>query len=244
MWAIYKKEINQFFSGIVGYVSLLLFWVACGLLLFVFPDTNILNDGYATLDQLFSMAPWIFLLLIPAVTMRAFSEEFRSGTMELLYTKPVSDFKIIAGKYIACVTLVVIALIPTFFYYITISHFTDPGTTLDNGGILGSYIGLILLGATFTSIGVWTSSLTQNTVVAFLLSVFVCFIFYTGFDAISKLPAFQASADYYIQMLGISFHYNSISRGVIDTRDVTYFGSVIILFLLLSRISLQQRKWT
>lgn len=243
MRAIFKKEINQFFSSIVGSVSIILFLVANGLFLFVFPDTNVLDAGYATLDTLFGLAPWIFLLLIPAVTMRTLADENRSGTMELLATKPITDAQLIVGKYLACVTLVLFALLPTLFYYYTVSQLSAIKGNLDHGAIAGAYMGLFFLGAVFTAIGVWTSSLTQNAMVAFLLAAFTCFIFYNGFDALSKLPAFSGGADYYLQMLGIHFHYASISRGVVDSRDIIYFLSTITLFLLLTRTALQKRKW-
>lgn len=243
MRAIFKKEINQFFSSIVGSVSIILFLVANGLFLFVFPDTNVLDAGYATLDTLFGLAPWIFLLLIPAITMRTLADENRSGTMELLATKPITDAQLIVGKYLACVTLVLFALLPTLFYYYTVSQLSAIKGNLDHGAIAGAYMGLFFLGAVFTAIGVWTSSLTQNAMVAFLLAAFTCFIFYNGFDALSKLPAFSGGADYYLQMLGIHFHYASISRGVVDSRDIIYFLSTITLFLLLTRTALQKRKW-
>lgn len=243
MRAIFKKEINQFFSSIVGSVSIILFLIANGLFLFVFPDTNVLDAGYATLDTLFGLAPWIFLLLIPAVTMRTLADENRSGTMELLATKPITDAQLIVGKYLACVTLVLFALLPTLFYYYTVSQLSAIKGNLDHGAIAGAYMGLFFLGAVFTAIGVWTSSLTQNAMVAFLLAAFTCFIFYNGFDALSKLPAFSGGADYYLQMLGIHFHYASISRGVVDSRDIIYFLSTITLFLLLTRTALQKRKW-
>jgi len=241
MRAILVKEINQFLSHLVGYISLIIFWVVCALFLFIFPDTSLLNAGYATLDELFILAPWFFLFFIPALTMRSFAEEYRSGTMELLFTKPLTHAQIILGKYLACVVLMIIALLPTLMYAFTIRHFTDPGVSLDWGGIVGSYIGLILLGSAFTAIGIWTSSLTANTVVAFLLALFVGFLFYFGFDALSRLPAWQGTLDYYVQMIGIQFHYLSISRGVVDTSDVIYFLSVIFFFLYLTALNLKYR---
>ena len=243
MLAIFRKEIHQFFSSITGYIAIILFLLANGLMLFVFPDTSLLDYGYANLDPLFELAPVIYLLLIPAITMRSFADEFKSGTMELLSTKPLSWWQIVNGKFLAGVMIVLISLVPTLVYYIAIRKLSAPNTLLDNGGIAGSYIGLFLLGAVFTSIGVWASSLTANAVVAFLTAIFTCFIFYYGFDALSKLPAFTGSADYYLQMAGIRFHYTSISRGVIDSRDVVYFGSVIGLMLYLTRLSLQRRIW-
>jgi ABC-2 type transport system permease protein len=243
MLAIFKKEIHQFFSSITGYVAIILFLLANGLLLFVFPDTSLLDDGYANLDPLFKLAPLIYLLLIPAITMRSFADEFKTGTMELLSTKPLSWWQIVTGKFLAGVLVVFISLIPTIVYYIAIRQLSANPASLDNGGIAGSYIGLLLLGAIFTAIGVWSSSLTSNSVVAFLIAIFTCFIFYYGFDAFSKLPAFTGSADYYLQMAGIQFHYVSISRGVIDSRDIIYFVSVIGLMLYLTRLSLQRRIW-
>jgi ABC-2 type transport system permease protein len=243
MLAIFKKEIHQFFSSITGYVAIILFLLANGLLLFVFPDTSLLDYGYANLDPLFELAPMIYLLLIPAITMRSFADEFKTGTMELLSTKPLSWWQIVGGKFSAGLLIVLISLIPTFVYYIAIWQLSANPATLDNGGMAGSYTGLFLLGAVFTAIGVWSSSLTTNSVIAFLTAIFTCYIFYYGFDALSKVPAFSGSADYYLQMAGIRFHYTSISRGVIDSRDIIYFFSVIGLMLYLTRLSLQRRIW-
>ncbi|TWV99083.1 gliding motility-associated ABC transporter permease subunit GldF [Chitinophaga pinensis] len=243
MLAIFKKEIHQFFSSITGYVAIILFLLANGLLLFVFPDTSLLDYGYANLDPLFELAPMIYLLLIPAITMRSFADEFKSGTMELLSTKPLSWWQIVGGKFAAGLVVVLISLIPTIVYYIAVRQLSADPANLDNGGMTGSYIGLFLLGAVFTAIGVWSSSLTSNSVVAFLIAIFTCFIFYNGFDALSKVPAFSGSADYYLRMAGIKFHYTSISRGVIDSRDIIYFLSIIGLMLYLTRLSLQRRIW-
>ncbi|RAJ04098.1 ABC-2 type transport system permease protein [Chitinophaga skermanii] len=243
MLAIYKKEFRQFFSSITGYVAILLFLLANTLFLFVFPSTSLLDAGYANLDPLFELAPNIFLLLIPAITMRSFSDEFKSGTMELLSTKPLGWWQIVWGKFLASATIVLISLIPTIVYYIAVNQLSAIHNNLDNGGILGAYIGLLLLGCTFTAIGVWSSSLTSNAVVAFLVAVAVCFVFYNGFDALSKVPAFVGKGDYYLQMAGIKFHYASISRGVIDSRDIVYFASVIWLMLYLTKTSLQRKIW-
>lgn len=243
MLAIFKKEIHQFFSSITGYVAIILFLLANGLLLFVFPDTSLLDYGYANLDPLFELAPMIYLLLIPAITMRSFADEFKSGTMELLSTKPLSWSQIVGGKFAAGLVVVLISLVPTVVYYIAVRQLSADPANLDNGGMTGSYIGLFLLGAVFTAVGVWSSSLTANSVVAFLIAIFTCFIFYNGFDALSKVPTFSGSADYYLRMAGIKFHYTSISRGVIDSRDIIYFLSVIGLMLYLTRLSLQRRIW-
>lgn len=243
MLAIFKKEVHQFFSSITGYVAIILFLLANGLFLFVFKDTNLLDSGYANLDPLFELAPMIFLLLIPAITMRMFSDEFKSGTMELLGTKPLTGWQIVMGKFLASALIVLIALIPTLVYYLAIVQLQSVPGSIDTGAITGSYIGLLLLGCTFTAVGIWASSITTNAVVAFLVAVFTCYILYTGFDALSKLPVFTGGADYYLQMAGISFHYNSISRGVIDSRDIIYFFSVIGLMLYLTKTSLQRRIW-
>lgn len=243
MLAIFKKEINQFFSSVTGYVAIIAFLLANGLFLFVFPETSLLNSGYANLDPLFELAPMIYLLLIPAITMRSFADEFKSGTMELLSTKPLTWWQIVTGKYLGSLLIVVLSLIPTIVYYIAIRVLSAPPGQPDNGGIIGAYTGLLLLGAVFTAIGIWASSLTSNAVVAFLIAVFTCFICYNGFDALSKIPAFSGGADYYLQMAGIRFHYTSISRGVIDSRDVVYFLSIIALMLYLTKTSLQRKLW-
>lgn len=243
MRSIFVKEINSFFSSIVGYVAISIFLIACGLFLWIIPDTSILGYGYATLDRFFSMAPWLLMLLIPAVTMRSFADEFRGGTIEWLSTKPLSDLDIILGKYFAALMLVVFALLPTLIYVVTIDSLSAVENNIDTGGIIGSYIGLLFLAASYTSVGVFCSSVTSNQVVAFLVSLFACYILYSGFGALSRIPAFTAGIDYYLSMIGMSFHYDSISRGVIDTRDVVYFLSLIILFVSLTRLSLNRRTW-
>ncbi|NLR61665.1 gliding motility-associated ABC transporter permease subunit GldF [Chitinophaga polysaccharea] len=243
MLAIFKKEINQFFSSVTGYVAIILFLLANGLLLFVFPDTSLLDTGYANLDPLFELAPLIYLLLIPAITMRCFADEFKTGTMELLSTKPLSGWQIVMGKFWGSLVIVLISLIPTVVYYFAVRQLSVDNQALDTGGIIGSYIGLVLLGAVFTATGIWSSSLTNNAMVAFLIALFTCFIFYNGFDALSKIPALSGGADYYLQMAGIKFHYTSISRGVVDSRDIIYFISIIGLMLYLTKLSLQRKLW-
>ncbi|MBO9152513.1 gliding motility-associated ABC transporter permease subunit GldF [Chitinophaga sp. GCM10012297] len=243
MYAIFKKDLHQFFSSITGYVAIILFLLANGLFLFVFPDTSLLDAGYANLDGLFELAPMIFLLLIPAITMRSLADEFRSGTMELLSTKPLTWWQIVWGKYWACLLIVLIALIPTVTYYIAMGQLAATNNQLDGGSILGSYIGLLLLGGVFTATGIWASSLTGNAVVAFLVAIFTCFILYNGFDALSKVPVFSGGADYYLKMAGIRYHYDSISRGVVDSRDIVYFFSLTGLMLYLTKISLERKIW-
>ena len=229
MFAICKKELRQFFTSLTGYIAIIIFLLLSGLFLFVFPDTNLFDGGYATLDVFFEMAPWILLLLIPAISMRSFSDEFRAGTYEILATRPLSKWQIVTGKYLASLIIVVIALLPTLVYVYTIGTLSTGG--IDSGGIAGSYIGLFLLSAAFTAIGVCCSSFTGNAVIAFLLSAFMCFILYSGFNAASKIPSLQGGLDYITEMLGIDFHYRSISRGAVDSRDIVYFLSIIIFFL-------------
>jgi len=240
MWAVCKKELRQSFSSLTGYIAIVAFLLLNGLLLFVFPDTDILTNGYATLEKFFELAPWILLLLIPAITMRSMADEFRTGTFEILQTLPLSRARLVAGKYLACLIVVLIALLPTLVYFLCIQRLSGQ-SGVDTGGTIGSYIGLVCLSAVFTSIGIWCSSFTANAVVAFIASAFACFILYSGFGAISTLPTFAAGLDYYIGMLGIDFHYRSISRGVIDTRDIIFFGSLIVFFLYLTNQILARR---
>lgn len=230
MIPIIQKELRQFFSGLTGYITIILFLLITGFILFFSKDTNIFDFGYATLDQFFDLAPWIFIFLIPAISMRSISDELRSGTFEILQTKPLTNWQIVLGKYMAVIFVIAIALLPTLLYVYTIHDLAASGG-IDSGGILGSYIGLILLSAVFAAICLWCSSITSNAVVAFLVGTFSCLLLYFGFNAVSKLPVFSGNADYYLEMIGIDFHYRSISRGVIDTRDIVYFASIIFLFL-------------
>lgn len=220
---------------------MLVFLVACGLFLWIIPDYSILAYGYASLDRFFEIAPWLLLLLVPAVTMRSFADEFRTGTIEWLSTKPLTDLDIILGKYFATIALIIFALLPTLVYVYTISNLSFPDVGIDTGALIGSYIGLFFLAATFGAVGVFCSSLTSNQVVGFLISLVACYLFYTGFEQLSKLPKFSEGIDYYLSMIGMEFHYNSISRGLVDSRDVVYFLSIIILFISLTRFSLSSR---
>lgn len=240
MWPVCKKEFRQFFSSLTGYIAIVVFLLLNGLFLFVFPDTNILDFGYATLDKFFELAPWILLLLIPAITMRSFADEFKGGTFEILQTKPLSRWQVVGGKYFGSLLVVLIALLPTLVYIFTILRLSETGS-IDTGAILGSYIGLIFLVGVFVAIGICCSSFTNNAVVAFIVSAFVCFIIYSGFNAISRIPALEAGADYYVEMAGIDFHYRSVSRGVVDSRDIIYFLSVIGFFLVFTGRNLLKR---
>jgi ABC-2 type transport system permease protein len=210
-----------------------------GLVLFVFRN-NILDDGYATLEGFFSFAPWVLLFLVAAVTMRSFADEYKGGTYEVLRTRPLSSWQIIMGKFFGSLTVAVIALLPTLVYYITINQLAAT-TGIDAGAAAGSYLGLFFITALFISIGICVSSFTTNAVVAFIISLVACILFYFGFTAISQLPMFKNGIDYYIEMLGIEYHYQSISRGVVDSRDVSYFLSLIFFFLLITRQNLQKK---
>lgn len=240
MWSVSKKEFSQFFSSLTGMIALAIFLLLTGLLLFVFPDSNIFDFGYATLDQFFDLSPFLLLLLIPAITMRSLSEEFKGGNFELLKTSPLTTGQLIAGKFLGCYAVVVIALLPTFIYIFCIQSLSASGG-IDTGAIAGSYVGLYMLAAVFTAIGIWCSSFTNNAVISFIVSAFACFLIYSGFDAISRIPAFTSGADYYIEMLGIDFHYRNISKGVVDSRDIVYFLSLIGLFLLITNRQLIRR---
>lgn len=233
MFSIAKKELHQFFSSLTGYITIILFLLVNGLFLFVLKDSNLFDFGYATLDKFFELAPWIFLFLIPAISMRSLSDEFRTGTFEILQTRPLTKWQIVSGKYLAILTIIIFVLLPTLLYVYTIKSLSAGGS-IDSGGITGSYIGLFFLAAVFAAIGLCCSGLTNNAVISFLLSAFACLVIYFGFNAISKLPALQGNGDYYAEMLGIDFHYRSISRGVVDTRDIIYFISLIYFFLLLT----------
>jgi ABC-2 type transport system permease protein len=239
MWSICKKELRQFFSSLTGYIAIVVFLLVNGLVLFVF-ENNIFDFGYATLDRFFQLAPWILLLLIPAITMRSFSDEFKGGTYEILQTRPLTRWQIIGGKYAGSLVVVLIALLPTVIYIFSIQQLSS-AEGIDWGATIGSYIGLILLASVFTAIGVCTSSFTANAVIAFILSLIACALIYYGFGAISKLPGLNSGADYYVEMAGIDFHYRSISRGVVDTRDIIYFLSIIALFLFVTNRNLLKR---
>lgn len=240
MLSICKKELHQFFSSLTGYIAIILFLLVNGFFLFVLKDSNIFDFGYASLDKFFELAPWIFIFLVPALAMRSLAEEFKTGTFEILQTKPLSKWQIVTGKYFSILIVLLFVIVPTFIYIFTIKKLSATGN-IDSGGITGSYIGLFLLAAVFEAISLCCSSFTNNAVVAFLVSAFVCLILYFGFNAISKLPVFLGEADYYIEMIGIDFHYRSISRGLLDSRDVLYFVSIIFLFLLITVQNLHKR---
>ena len=240
MWMICKKEWQQFFSSLTGYIALAVFLLLNGLMLFVFPDTSILEFGYASLSGFFSLAPWVLLLMVPTITMRSFADEFKSGSFEILRTLPLTPAQLVMGKFFGAMLITFCAVIPTLIYAISVQQLSVTGG-IDLGATAGSYIGLLLLGAVFTAIGICTSSFTSNTVVAFITGAFVCFLLYNGFDAISKLSVFSGGLDYYLEMLGISFHYRSISRGVLRISDLIYFIGIIYFLLLITQQNLLKR---
>ncbi|MCX6273391.1 MAG: gliding motility-associated ABC transporter permease subunit GldF [Bacteroidetes bacterium] len=243
MFTLFKKELNSFLNSLIGYIVITVFLLTTGLFLWVFPlDFNVLDTGYANINGLFMIAPFVFLFLIPAITMRSFSDERKSGTIEILLTQPLSDMAIILAKYLAGVVLVLFSLIPTLLYVLTVYLYGLPKGNIDMGGTWGSFIGLFFLGATFVSVGVFISSLTDNQIISFIISVFICMFSYLGFEFIYSLDLF-GPIDLFIRSLGINSHYTSISRGVIDTRDIMYFLSFISIFLLLTKLSLESRKW-
>lgn len=243
MWALLSKEIRSFLSSVIGYVVIAVFLLLTGLFMWGFEgNLQVLDSGYATLSTLFYVAPWVFMFLVPAITMRSFSEEKRTGTIELLFTRPLTDLQIVLSKYFAGVALVFLSLLPTLVYYYSVYELGNPVGNLDVGGTWGSYLGLLFLGAGFTSIGVFASAISDNQVVAFILALFLCFVLYSGLDQIASFDLF-GSMDRFVQELGISEHYDSMSRGVIDTRDVAYFISLSGIFIVLTRTVLQSRKW-
>ena len=243
MYSLFLKEIRSFLSSFLGYIIIIVFLVVMGLFLWVLPtDFNILDFGYANVDGLFIIAPFIFLFLVPAITMRSFADENKAGTIELLYTRPISDLQIILAKYFASFTLVILSLIPTLVYYFSVWQLGIPQGNIDSGGFWGSFIGLLLLGATFVSIGVFASSLSENQVVSFIVAILISAFLYLGFEFIYSLDLF-GGIDLFIKSLGMNSHYSSISRGVIDSRDLVYFLSLIGLFLFLTNFVIAKRKW-
>ena len=238
MFVILKKEINSFFASPIGYLVIGIFLILNGIFLWLFKgDFNILNYGFADLSSFFLLSPWILLFLIPAVTMRCFSDEKKQGTLELLLTKPISPFHIVLGKYFGAFILIVIALVPTLLYVYTIYQLGNPVGNLDMASTWGSYFGLLFFVAAYTAIGVFASTLSDNQIVAFIIAVFICFIFYIGFEGMADF----VSSDL-IEKLGMNAHYKSMSRGVLDTRDIVYFLSITLFFLILTKLKLDNER--
>lgn len=243
MLTLLQKEISSFLSSLTGYLVIAVFLSAVGIIMWLFPGyLNVLESGYSTIDTLFIVAPWVFLFLAPAITMRSFSEEKRTGTIELLVTRPLSDWQIVLSKYLAGVLLVLFALLPTLVYYYSVSNLGSTPGNIDSGGTWGSYIGLLFLAGAFVAIGLFASSLTESQIISFILAVIISFVCYYGFEALGSLGLF-GGLDHLIIKLGINDHYLSMSRGVIDSRDVLYYLSLIFLFLMFTKTRLQARKW-
>ncbi|MEO6189719.1 MAG: ABC transporter permease subunit [Saprospiraceae bacterium] len=241
MWTVFNKEISSFFSLLIAYIVIGIFILILGLLMWVFPDFSILYFNYASLDQLFNVAPLLFLFIVPALCMRTFSEEIHLGTLESLLTKPLSEVQIVLGKFLACLTMTLICLLPSLFYFYSVYQLGAPKGNIDIGAVLGSYLGLVFLAASFVSIGVFSSAISKNQVSAFLIAILLSFAFYYGFFYISKLPIFFGRIDDIIQRFGMDYHYNSISGGKLDSRDLIYFISIIFLFNWLSFIWIKNR---
>lgn len=241
MITILIKEINEFLNSLIAYVVIGIFLTGIGLLMWVFPDTNVLDYGYVSMETLFALGPYVFMFLIPAITMKSFAEEKRSGTIELLYTLPFREMDIVLGKFLAGFILVLLSILPTIIYYFSLSYLGNPVGNIDTPGIVGSYIGLALLGGIFTSIGVLASALTGNQIVSFILAAFLCFAFYTGFDSIASINIWSDTS-YYIKQIGILSHYEVLSKGLIDFSDVVYFISMMVLTLYVTRLVLSIKK--
>jgi len=244
MIALLKKEIRSFLTSLIGYITIAVFLIVTSLFMWVFPDLNlnVLEGEYATLDTLFYIAPWVFLFLIPAITMRSLAEEQKEGTLELLMTKPITDLQIILAKYLAGLLVVVIAILPTLIYFLSVYLLGNPVGNIDVGATLGSYFGLIFLASVYVSIGVFASSLTKNQIVAFLIAALLSFVMYSGFQSLGTFNLF-GSFDRFIIRMGMEEHYSSMSIGLIDSRDVFYFIGVSAFFILLTRLRLQARNW-
>ena len=243
MLSLLKKEINTFLGSLVGYIVIVIFLAFMGLFMWVFPgESNVLDSGYSNIDGLFAITPYLYLFLIPAITMRSFAEEKRNGTIELLLTSPISDVQIILAKYFAGTLLVIYSLLPTLVYYIVVYNLGNPIGNIDSGGAWGSYIGLLMLGASFVSIGMFTSSISDNQVVSFVIAVLLCYVFYIGFDSLAQISIFK-SFDFLFLNISANSHYVSMSRGVIDTRDVLFFLGLISIFIVATKAVLESRKW-
>jgi ABC-2 type transport system permease protein len=243
MFAIYRKEISDFFSSLTGYIVIIVFLLINSLFIWIFPgEWNIFDNGYAGLDTLFLLSPWVFLFLVPAVTMRMIAEEKRLGTIELIYSRPITEREIVWGKYFAAVSLVLMSLLPCLIYYISVYQLGESPGNLDRGGTLGAFIGLFFLASVYASVGLFASSVTDNQVIAFIIAVIICLILFIGFDSFAYLPGLK-KLDEFVIRLGINEHYRSISRGVLDIKDAVYFVAVAAIFNEATRLHLLSRKW-
>ena len=242
MWRIFFKEVNSFLNSLIAYMVIGVFLTSLGLIVWVFPQSNVFDYGFADMYTFFSFAPYVLMFLIPAITMRSFAEERKSGTLELLLTQPLTEFQVILGKYLSAVFLVLVAILPTLFYYFTLSTLSNPPGNIDSAGVAGSYIGLILLGSVFASIGIFSSSITENQVVAFIIGVFLCFIFYYGMSSFAAIDVWGAYS-VRLESLGLMHHYLSLSRGLIDSRNIIYLLGFVGVMIFLTDLVLKIRKW-
>lgn len=239
---IFVKELNSFLNSLIAYIVIAVFLTGIGLLMWVFPETSVLEYGYADMDTLFSLGPYVLMFLIPAITMRMFAEERKAGTIELLVTKPITDWEIIFGKYLSGFALVLFSVLPTIIYYWSVYQLGSPVGNIDTAGVIGSYIGLILLGGVFTSIGIFASAISNNQIVSFIVAVFLCFIIYGGFSSFASINDWGILSAY-LEQMGILYHYDAMSKGLLDTRDIIYFFSVIAIMLMFTKLILSSRKW-
>lgn len=242
MFHVLAKEFNSFLNSLIAYVVIGVFLVAMGLLMWVFPESSVLEYGYADMDTLFSLGPYVFIFLVPAITMRSFSEEKKAGTIELLITKPLSDWEIVLGKFFASFLLMCCAVLPTLIYYFSIRALGNPIGNVDTPGVIGSYIGLVFLGAVFTAVGIFSSSLTKNQIIAFIVAAFLCFFLFSGFESIASMDIWSQNT-LYIKQLGLLEHYDALSKGLIDSRDILFFLSVIFVTLSITKTILSSRQW-
>ncbi len=240
MIQVFAKEFSSFLNSLIAYIVIGAFLTGIGLLMWVFPETSVLDYGFADLDTLFSMGPYVFIFLIPAITMKSFAEERKMGTLELLLTKPLSDWDLVIGKFMAAFALVFLSLVPTLIYYYSVYQLGSPPGNIDSAGVAGSYIGIALLAMVFCAIGLLASAVTHNQIISFILAAFLCFIFYIGFDSLAALLERGALL---VKQFGILYHYESLSKGLIDSRDVVYFFSVTGFLLLATKVTISSRQW-
>lgn len=239
MWQLFLKEINAFFNQLTGYLLLTVFLIALGLVVWVFPETSVLDYGFADLEALFVYTPFVFVFLVPAITMRMIAEEKKSGTWELLVTSPLTNTQIILAKYFASLAVIFLALLPTLIYYYSIVKLGDPVGNIDSAGFFGSFIGLVLIGAVFGAIGLFSSSLTDNQITAFVIGVFLGFLLYFGLSALASLQ--RNNLALWIEELSLSYHYQSMGRGVINSSNLVYFLSVIGVLLAATGVMIRRK---
>ncbi len=237
MLNIFRKEINEYLSSLIAYVVIGVFLTALGLLTWIFPETNVLDYGYADMGTLFTLGPFVLMFLIPAITMKMFAEELKTGSFEILAVKPVAICDIVLGKFLASWAISIIAILPTLVYFFSLYQLASPRGNIDIAGIAGSYIGLLILSAVFTALGLLASSLTRNQVIAFVLAAFLSFLVFTGLNSLANINVWSALAPL-LSYLSLEQHYNAMSRGVLDSRDIVYLFSVTVLLLFFTRLKL------